>query len=135
MDDLLGMWVHPLPWSQDIEVLLDRTEYPEGGVKKRFDAKYRDGALTFHESRLGQTHDERSFRISRETAQKVFESLWAAGLRPNGGRDAEGVHAAQKEHIGDLRKMVELLGEAIRPRVYTYQQSPPDGSLQCGGSF
>lgn len=108
--DTLGMWVNSHPWSSMVEVLIDRTEYPADGPKARWDGVFNpaERTITFHDSPIGNVRESRSFCITKETAQSVLDSLWRSGFRPNGGRDAEGVHEAQREHIADLRKVLDV---------------------------
>ena len=46
-----------------------------------------------------------SFSLNPEDAQRLFESLWKAGLRPAKVESAEGELAATKYHLEDMRKL------------------------------
>jgi hypothetical protein len=47
-----------------------------------------------------------SLSLSPEDAQRLFESLWKAGLRPAKVESAEGELAATKLHLADMQKLV-----------------------------
>jgi hypothetical protein len=47
-----------------------------------------------------------SMRLDPDDAQRLFEALWQAGLRPSKVESAEGELAATKFHLEDMRKLV-----------------------------
>ena len=45
--------------------------------------------------------------LSEEAAQELMEDLWAAGFRPAGAAPQDGETKALRDHLGDLRRLVE----------------------------
>lgn len=97
------VWAHACAWSSDVEVMVYRFEVDN--VQSAAQAVVDVDAVTFKAYSLGAP-PRPTFVVSRTSAQRLFDQLFAAGFRPNGGRDSEGVHAAQREHIEDLRKVL-----------------------------
>ena len=62
---------------------------------------------------IGEAHDRQpAFSLSEGSAQSLMNALWEAGVRPStGGDDATSLGAvieAQREHIGDLRRVLGI---------------------------
>lgn len=52
---------------------------------------------------------EPSFMLTREAAQGLMDDLWRAGVRPSNGEGATGQLASTREHLADMRKLVEFM--------------------------
>ena len=100
---------YSLSW-QEIQVWVARS-FPDGTKNLVTD-------MTLTEKPSTENSGERidpALRLSVAEAQALFDSLWRAGLRPNDwGKqptDVAGVKdeviGAQKEHINDLREVVQ----------------------------
>lgn len=48
---------------------------------------------------------EPTIRLRRQEAQSLMDDLWAIGLRPAAGPDANQVQAATERHLKDLREI------------------------------
>ena len=109
--------MNPALWDRAIEVLIYGVDRDTEGAAKCFDmVADSDGNFRATPKPLG-SFVEPTFRISPETAQELFDRLWAAGYRPNGGRTSEGVVEAQRDHIKDLRSVIEKVLPASRGNV------------------
>mgnify|MGYP001247230715 CR=1 FL=1 len=51
---------------------------------------------------------EPTLSLPFDAAQRLMDELWRIGLRPTDYRDTDGEVAAQKEHITDLRKVLDF---------------------------
>lgn len=47
-----------------------------------------------------------TFQLEMDEAQKLMQSLWEAGIRPNHGEGASGHLDSVKYHLEDMRKLV-----------------------------
>lgn len=105
---LYRMWMTNDPRGKCLRVALEietrATDKPRVGVADE------SGNIAFVEVEPASIRlNDCTFIIPDRDAQHVFDQLWQAGFRPASGRDAEGVHAAQREHIQDLRKVLDAV--------------------------
>lgn len=58
---------------------------------------------------------EPAFLLTREDAQALMDELWRAGVRPSNGEGATGQLASTREHLADMRKIVEFMANEQGP--------------------
>jgi len=95
------------PWGKNVSVLIRHLEYGQP-AKQRCGEQAGDASIIFREIETGEQPSS-TLEISEENANYLINQLWNAGYRPANVEDCNAVVAAQKEHIADLRKMVDDL--------------------------
>lgn len=64
----------------------------------------------------GKLKPEPTAVVDRAAGQMLIDELWRAGLRPSAGLSSTGEAEARREHVADLRNVVNALLEERRPR-------------------
>jgi len=62
--------------------------------------------IRFVEQIFGSTGPGPAFRLKPEDAQRLMDSLWECGLRPQAGAGTAGQLDATREHLADFRRIV-----------------------------
>lgn len=102
--NLYSMFIAPDPFGRRVKVLL---RHEKDRRQQWCGVQLEDGSITFEAVPEGCPPSDHTFDITEQDAQAAFDQLWNAGYRPRGGRDSEGVREAQREHIKDLRGVIE----------------------------
>lgn len=90
------VFVRNSPWSEEVQLMLGRTE----------DRVRYVGKVTFSRIEPGVTPDGPSVVLDHEGAQRLMDELWTIGLRPRNGSGALAHVNAVQAHLEDLRRLV-----------------------------
>lgn len=104
----LRIFVQPVPWDYNVEVLIAGTNVRTG--KRAYVPKLDWIEVVEPGLSYGPT-----LRLTMETSQILMDDLWKCGLRPSEGTGSAGSLKATENHLKDMQQLVwKLIPKALR---------------------
>jgi len=97
---------HADPWDESVGLMI--AHYPLNGPRAVCTN------LVFNEVKDGEFLQP-ILRLQHPEAQELMDMLWAAGLRPTGGKSTTGQLEATERHLADMRQLVFTSLEIPKP--------------------
>jgi hypothetical protein len=91
------------PWSDGVAVYIKAKTSPEGEPIRAFALPLQ--FKTVAPGAFGM-QPEPCMHLSLDSAQRLIDELWGAGLRPTEGTGSAGSLAATQRHLEDMRTLV-----------------------------
>ena len=107
MTEELKIIVHQRSWELEYYDILIGQNYPDRTMAAT--------EIIFKELPQGQ-QVKPLMSIRQESAQKLIDSLWNAGLRPSEKVGTVGQLKATQKHLGDMRRLIEKTMDVVLPK-------------------
>ncbi len=108
----LSIYAYDYPYSGGIELRIETRSFidPDGTISNK-EHFYTVDQMTTKEIDLYDRTVQSPLVITQKEAQNLLDSLWKIGIRPTDGEGSVGQIGAIKDHLSDMRKLVEHIGK------------------------